>query len=311
MYRDPYARNLDLNLLRVFLAVAERGSVTAAAEALYLTQPAVSAALRRLTAAIGAPLFAKQGRGLTLTTRGAALLVAARPHLAALLEAAFQPLGFDPKASDRTLRVGLSDATEVWLLPALLRALEAEAPRMRVVSVPVQFRTVADALASRSIDAAVTVADELPSGLRRKALFVGGFVCLFDPRHARVKKTLGEREYFEHEHVIVSYAGDLRGVVEDVVQKTRRVRCSVSSFNNLGAVVDGSALLATVPAMVAAQIRQVRPHLAVRPLPFRLARTPMELLWRAADDDDPAGIFLRDKIATLAVAAANGSQRSI
>jgi LysR family transcriptional regulator, mexEF-oprN operon transcriptional activator len=46
-----YGRNLDLNLLRVFWVVAERGSVTAAASQLYLTQPALSAALRRLTEA--------------------------------------------------------------------------------------------------------------------------------------------------------------------------------------------------------------------------------------------------------------------
>ena len=49
-----YGRDLDLNLLRVFVVVADSGSVTRAASHLYLTQPAVSAALRRLTTAIGA-----------------------------------------------------------------------------------------------------------------------------------------------------------------------------------------------------------------------------------------------------------------
>jgi LysR family transcriptional activator of mexEF-oprN operon len=48
-----YGRDLDLNLLRVFAVVADAGSVTAAAGRLYLTQPAVSAALRRLTTVIG------------------------------------------------------------------------------------------------------------------------------------------------------------------------------------------------------------------------------------------------------------------
>ena len=46
--RTSYGKDLDLNLLRVFVVVAEAGSVTAAASRLYLTQPAVSAALRRL-----------------------------------------------------------------------------------------------------------------------------------------------------------------------------------------------------------------------------------------------------------------------
>ena len=67
--QENYGRDLDLNLLRVFAVVAEAGSVTAAASRLYLTQPAVSAALRRLTTAVGAPLFVRQGRGLALTSR--------------------------------------------------------------------------------------------------------------------------------------------------------------------------------------------------------------------------------------------------
>src|SRR5688572_25873786 len=96
-----YGRDLDLNLLRVFLVVAEQGSVTNAASALYQTQPAVSAALRRLTDAVGAALFVRQGRGLTLTSRGTRLLAAVRPHLTGLVEAALSPAEFDPATSER------------------------------------------------------------------------------------------------------------------------------------------------------------------------------------------------------------------
>jgi LysR family transcriptional activator of mexEF-oprN operon len=301
-----YGRDLDLNLLRVFCMVADHGSVTSAASHLYLTQPAVSAALRRLTDTIGVPLFARQGRGLVLTSRGTRLLAGVRPHLEALASAALMPVVFDAKTSERTLRLGASDATESWLVPALLRVLMKEAPRMRLVVVPVQFRNVGEALAARKVDAAVTVADELPPSVRRRALFVGGFVCLFDPRHARLRVTKGavsEREYFAHEHVIVSYNGDLRGVVEDALGKTRNVRCSISSFNNLGGIVDGSPLLATVPALVAEPICHARPHLRTARLPFAMEGTAMELLWSVAEDDDDAGRFLREKIVSIAKGA--------
>src|SRR6516164_6318306 len=106
---SAYGRDLDLNLLRVFAVVAESGSVTEAASRLYLTQPAVSAALRRLTTAVGAPLFAREGRGLVLTQRGERLLAAVRPHLLAVLDALATPPQFDPGTSERTLRLGLSD----------------------------------------------------------------------------------------------------------------------------------------------------------------------------------------------------------
>lgn len=303
---NAYGRDLDLNLLRVFAVVAEAGSVTEAARRLYLTQPAVSAALRRLTAAVGAPLFVRSGRGLALTNRGERLRAALTPHLEALVAAALAPPSFDPKTCDRTLRLGLSDSSEAWLLPPLLRVLAREAPLVRVVAVPVQFRTVAAALAG-GVDAAVTVADEMPSTIRRMRLFSGGFTCLYDPRHAKIRK-LTEAEYFAHEHVIVSYNGDLRGIVEDILGKTRNVRCSVSSFANLGAIIDGTAMLATIPALVATHIRATRPHLRTRPLPFKVEGSYSELLWSVATDDDEACRFARAKIVAIARALPPGSK---
>jgi LysR family transcriptional activator of mexEF-oprN operon len=293
-----YGRDLDLNLLRVFAVVAESGSVTEAASRLYLTQPAVSAALRRLTAAVGAPLFARSGRGLALTSRGERLRDAVRPHLQKLVDAALAPPTFDPKTSDRTLRLGLSDSSELWLLPPLLRVLEEEAPKMRVVAVPVQFRTVAAALGN-GLDAAVTVADELPATVRRQPLFTGGFVCLYDPRHTRLR-TLTEKEYFARSHVVVSYNGDLRGIVEDLFRKTRSVRCSVASFAHIGALIDGTTMLATIPALVADQIRAVRPHLKTRALPFEIKGSVADLIWPVATDDDEPCRFVRDKIVQIA-----------
>jgi LysR family transcriptional activator of mexEF-oprN operon len=308
--RVAYGRDLDLNLLRVFAVVAESPSVTEAARTLYLTQPAVSAALRRLQLAVGAPLFARSGRGLVLTSRGERLRAALVPHLRALVDATLTPPTFDPATSDRTFRLGLADSAELWLLPPLLRALEKEAPRMRVIVTGVQFRTVGAALAG-GLDAAVTVADELPANIRRQPLLRGGFTCLYDPRHARPGK-LGEREYFAHDHVIVSYNGDLRGIVEDTLRKTRKVRCSVASFAHLGAIIDGSAMLATVPTIVAREIQALRSHLATKPLPFMpFEGNAAELLWPAATDDDEPCRFLRAKILAIAasVSAATATTR--
>ena len=57
-------RALDLNLLKVFEALMTEGSVTRAASALTMTQPAVSNALARLRDALGDPLFVRSGTGI-------------------------------------------------------------------------------------------------------------------------------------------------------------------------------------------------------------------------------------------------------
>ena len=90
-------RSVDFNLLPVLVAVAETGSVTAAAAKLYVTQSAVSAALGRLRAALGEPIVIRHGRGVVLTDRGARLVAEARPHLDALLEATLFPSAFDAR----------------------------------------------------------------------------------------------------------------------------------------------------------------------------------------------------------------------
>ncbi len=296
---EIYERDLDLNLLRVFVVVADAGSVTAGAARLYLTQPAVSAALKRLSIAVDAPLFVRAGRGLTLTARGQRLLASARPHLDGLVAAARAPARFDPKTSERTVRIGLSDANEIGLLPRLLKHLVTHAPRMRLVVLPVQFRTVAEALASSAIDLAVTVADELPAGTKRLPLFSGSFVCLYDPRHARLGAKPTKERYLAQGHVVVSYNGDLRGIIEDTLGVERRVVVSVPTFASVGAVVEGTPLVATVPGFVAEVIRASRPRLRTAPLPLRLEGTATELVWRAAVDDDDAVRFVREAVVEI------------
>jgi LysR family transcriptional activator of mexEF-oprN operon len=296
-----FGRDLDLNLLRVFAVVADTGGMTEAAKRLYLTQSAISAALRRLTTAVGAPLFLRSGRGIALTSRGQRLRAGLEAHLGPLIEAALAPATFDPATAQRTLRLGLSDSAELWGLPPLLRALERQAPGIRIIAVPVQFRTVGAELTS-GLAAAITVADELPATIRRERLFYGGFTCLYDPRHAKLRKTLTEAEYFARDHVVVSYNGDLRGIVEDLVGKSRKVRCSVSSFANIGAIVDGTAMLATIPELVAVKILAARPHLKAKPLPpsMKIEGSHAELLWPAVTDDDEPCKFVRAKIREIA-----------
>lgn len=295
-----HARDLDLNLLRVLVAVADTGSVTQAAAQLYVTQSAVSAALARLSESLDAPLLVRHGRGVILTSRAARLVTEVRPLLAAMLEASLAPSSFDPRTSERTIRLGLQDFADQWLLPPLLRRLGREAPKMRLVCTSLQFRTVVEALSSQRVDIAAAVIDKVPPAILRTPLNRGHFVCLFDPRHVRLGKRPTMRAYLAQAHVIVSYNADLRGTVEDKLGVERRVRCSVSSFNAVGAIVDGSDLVATLPEGFALQLVQQRPHLRTAPVPFAHPKGGMDLLWPAALDADEACAFVRDAIVEIA-----------
>jgi LysR family transcriptional activator of mexEF-oprN operon len=124
-------------------------------------------------------------------------------------------------------------------------------------------------------------------------------VCLIDPEHTKLRH-LREEDYFARDHVVVSYNADLRGIVEDMLHKQRRVRLSVPSFAKLGSLIAGTSLLATVPEHVAKYLRKVHPHLKTLPLPFKLPSGGSELLWPSTSDDDEPGRFLRDRIVAIA-----------
>src|SRR5436309_4234239 len=77
---------MDLDDLRIFLAVVRRGTLTEAAAETHLTQPAISRRLQRLERSLGAPLFERAGRRLRLTDAGAHFEKRAESILAQIAE---------------------------------------------------------------------------------------------------------------------------------------------------------------------------------------------------------------------------------
>ena len=92
---------MELRHLRYFVAIAEEGSFTAAAERLWVAQPGLSSQIRRLEAELGLRLFERHTRGVTLTPEGTLVLERARVALAA---AQLLPQGH---ADRRNLEVGV------------------------------------------------------------------------------------------------------------------------------------------------------------------------------------------------------------
>ncbi|WP_245294829.1 LysR family transcriptional regulator [Rhizobium rhizosphaerae] len=121
--------SLDSDLLRTFLAVAERGNVTHAALAVGRTQSAVSMQIRRLEEAAGHPLLRRSSRGVSLTPAGQRLLPQARAVISLLDETAAMMRKPDIRGP---LRVGIPDEYSRTFLPAALAAFGREHPTTEV-----------------------------------------------------------------------------------------------------------------------------------------------------------------------------------
>jgi LysR family transcriptional regulator, nitrogen assimilation regulatory protein len=121
--------------LRLFLAVAQSGSLRAAAEKLEITQPALSKQMLALEASLGAPLFRRNGRGMGLTPFGQHLERMMQPQFSALDDALERASGMALTEAGKkggSINIATVSTLAIYLLPAVIEALVAEHPALRV-----------------------------------------------------------------------------------------------------------------------------------------------------------------------------------
>ena len=121
--------NLDIDLLRAFVTVVETGSFTRTAALLGRTQPAVSLQIRRLEDQLRSPLFDRGGKGVALTTEGAALIPQAR-RLLRLNDEIVSTLGEGDLEGE--VRLGAPEDIATMHLPEILGAFARSHPRIKL-----------------------------------------------------------------------------------------------------------------------------------------------------------------------------------
>lgn len=125
-------RRISLRELENLVAIADHSSVTRAADAIGLSQPAMSAALKRLEGAVGSPLFLRQrGQGVRLTPEGELLVAEARALLVRSDELQARISGAMSSRSGRLILAALVTVAPI-VIPALVRQFQLEFPNVDV-----------------------------------------------------------------------------------------------------------------------------------------------------------------------------------
>lgn len=147
--------DLDLDLLRAFVAVAETGGFTAAAEQIGRSQSAVSQKILRLEELLGRKVFERTSRSLLLTSDGEQLLVWAR-RLLDLNDTAVRAL-LEPAVG--TLRLGVAEDFAPVLLPAMLARFQRHYPGVHLELHTGLSCQLLDAYESGRLDAVIAKKD--------------------------------------------------------------------------------------------------------------------------------------------------------
>ena len=122
-------RRIKIRHIQAFVEITRQGRMNRAAEALYLTQPAMSRTLKELEEIVGQPLLIRSRAGVTLTPQGKVFLHFARMSLAALRRG-FDGVAQVERRGRSLLSVGLLPSVAAWLMPEVVREAELALPEL-------------------------------------------------------------------------------------------------------------------------------------------------------------------------------------
>ena len=312
---------LDLNLLRVFQALAEESSVTRAGQRLGLSQSAVSHALNRLRHILQDELFVRGPDGMRPTQRAQDITPRVCEGLRQL-QLALAPEQFDPAETRRRFTIAAGSYVAALLMPSVMAAMREAAPSAEIRLQPIN-RTLGEDLLAGRVDLAIGAFGRSTPAYERETLLHETKVWALRADHPLARAgVLTLEDLATIPHVVLSSGEDEavdgqindaglerrviwddRGSIEGLMARAglrRSIAVTVQDAHAALAMVSGCDMAALAPKRQAEAFAE---HYDLRLFdpPYRTTPTPVETLWRRQGGEAPPMAWLRR---TLRAAAA-------
>lgn len=296
-------KGLDLNLLVAFDALLAERSVTAAAERLHLSQPAVSAALSRLREVFEDEILVTHGKRMVPT----ALAMRLHSDIVEVLEkidrTLLQPKTFDPASSQRNFVIAASDYIVVVLLAPLLCALEKEAPgiKLRIVTLNQEARA---GLRSGDTDLMIAPPRFLINDHPSQGLFHDSYVVIGWNNNPAMAEAITTDVFLAHGQVTVEF-GATREMVstEQMLARQfpkRRIEVVAPSFTQVAPLVVGTRRMGIIHRRLA-EVQATYLPISLAPSPFPFSPEEERLQWHDTREHDAGLTWLRQRLLALAL----------
>lgn len=294
--------NLDLNLLRVFDAVARERHVTRAAEKLNLSQPAVSNALTRLRAALNDELFLRRPGGVEPT----ALALSLAGPVAEVLDRLHQTLSvhapFDPATTERVFTVAFSEYAESVLAPALLEAMGQQAPRALLAIRHADRTNALDLLEAGEAEMAVAVLPDPPALYTRVLLLPEVFVTVMRPDHELATGEMTLERFTRVPHLLHSPNGSRDGALDQPLRAAgfpRRLGAVVAHLGAVPEILARTEMVMTLSSRLAQKLAEAH-GLVLRPCPVEIEHLRLSLVFHRRFEADAGHAWLRRLLLAVA-----------
>ena len=294
-------RSFDLNLLVVLHALITERSVSRAATKLHLSQPASSAALKRLRSALHDPLLVRDGLQMILTPRAEELL---RPveNILGLIGTLDTPKGFDPAIFQRTMRIATNDYGAFILIPPLMNRLQQIAPGIDVEVWEIGRDALA-ALNEGKIDLAIADGWTLKQCSSTEVLFSETFTCLVRQDHPRIRAKLTVEDYLAEQHILVSVRGRVPGHVDAILAQRglqRHIRLTLPHVLAVPAAIAATDCIVTLASRIAHSLAADYQLKMFAP-PIEINSFEIAMAWKPRMANDPAIQWLRSELTSIVI----------
>lgn len=294
-------RAFDLNLLVVFDAVMQSGSVSRAAAQLNMAQPAISHALGRLRHRLEDELFIRTAAGMVPTPKAQELAGPIRAALEELGGALERAGGFQPETASRRFALAMNNRAALTLAAPLAQAVSAAAPGVLLDIRPAALRNVGDMLDRGELDLAI--GGPRPEGERFHEDFLMRDDYVAVVRHGHdiaVAECLTAERLAAYPHLVLTSTGEDDGFVDEAlvaVGHRRRVGLRAPLLS-AAAALEGSDLIAIMSRLIAGAFTRARPLASVA-LPFPSPLLTTAMVWHRRLHADPAHLWLREMVVNV------------
>ncbi len=287
----------DLNLLKVFNAIESERNVSRAAARIGLSQPAMSNALSRLRNACGDKLFVKSPKGMEPTVLALEIAGPVREALAIVEGAMGGQTEFDPRRMRRKLRLLMSDAGQMIVLPALMKGLAADAPGLSIEAVSLPRDRYIEALQTGAAELAISHLTTDRSDIYAEPFFSDAYCCIAAKVHPVISEEISLRQFADAGQIEISNGNAEPHIEHELTLRRlkRSISLTVAQYSAAISIVRNTELIATVPR------RALRDAygLQILAMPLPLPEAQVRLLWHARLHREPANVWLRNYLKNL------------
>ncbi len=281
-------KGLDLNLLVALNVLLEERSVSASATRLNLSQPAVSAALKRLREYFNDDLLQQTGKRMIPTPHALQISEQIKTVLYDVEALISQSTLFDPTSSQRRFTITASDYIATVLLAPLLPKLFAIAPGLQFDILP-PGDTTASRLDEGKMDLVIMPKSELSTSHPETLLFTERFVIVGCASNSLLDSALTEEQFYNASHVVVKIGrvrpSSISQISIDARGRVRKEDIVVSSFLLAPEIVLDTPHITLMHERLARKFLKILP-LKIAELPFKLDPMAEHLQFNQAREKD-------------------------